>query len=162
MKHWQFCLCLERPSLPKGSSYLVWRVMSCCASPPLHVCSPVPALSRLSAVPWVCLLTSLCSQFPAFQSVLLPRRSLHLPGCSCVPSLGSFCTVNLMSWFTHPSAPEGLILLSIYIRLLFFPSPLFLPVFGAHDRVLPALSSCALCHTKLQHLGAAVAKKSLA
>lgn len=129
-----------------------------CASPLLHV-SPVRAVSRLSGVPQVCLLTSFCSQFPAFQGLSSSCR--HVPFTFFgvpMPLLWSFCTVSLMSWFTHP-APHALDLLSIYIRLFFSPSPLGLPAFGPQDRVLSALSSCAWCHIRVQHLGAAVAKK---
>lgn len=43
--------------------------------------------------------------------------------------------------------------------MLFSPSSLFLPAFGAQDGVLPALRSSAWCLNRLQYLGAAVAKK---
>lgn len=131
--------------------------MSPCASPPLHVyspecpdCCPSSLAPNLSSQPVPCFSRSI---------LLLQRCSLHLPWCSCISSLWSFYTIDLLSELTHPSALQGLVLLSVYIRLLFSPSPLFLPAFGTQDGVLPALSSSAWCHSRLQHLGAAAGKK---
>lgn len=130
------------------------------ASPPLHVCPPVPVVSSLSAVPHPCIPTSLCYKFPAFPGLSFtykPTSLVFLCLFSVIFLRGQSSPLSIHSSL----CPPGLVLLCISIRLLFFfPSPLVLPAFGSQDGVLPALSSCAWCHNCLQHLGAAAAEKS--
>lgn len=142
MKHWQFCLCLETLESPIGQLLpsLESHVPLCLSSPP---CLPCPC-----SVQTVCCSSGLPPNLfllpvPCFSRsfLLLQRCSLHLPWCSYATSL-IFLHSQPHVLIHSPCSPETRSPLYL-IRLLFSPSPLVLPAFGAQDRVLSAHSSCA-------------------